>query len=321
MKLAFLPADAQGRHDGILHNRLWSHLPHFTHGRNPDATIVPVSHFSDYQFNPALRSLEGKKWILADTSEFYGQWPAKTFLWGRDRLAIGGNEEWCKLSDWIRDNPPALSFVRELWKEDASDIVKPLEWPAYQPAWPIESRESFNTRPFEVFFCWGLSDCSRPRLHGDIWKGGCHHGYETIGNFDHIDTKRHEPIRKWISVHVPHTHRRHYDELALRQAQSKLTVGLKGAGYKCFRNTEFVHTAPAIHDPGLAWSFPWVHKQNCIVLKEGHEYMDLVEAIRLDREGHINLYDIYVAAQANLDNYRPENYISRHILPSIEANL
>src|SRR5690349_21559528 len=111
MKLGFLTADASGRYDSVMSHRLWDHVPNFV-SSGEDAVVVPISYFPDFRFNPELMSLKGKKWILACSTEYYGEWPAfTTHLWGRDRCAISGNPEWQKFSDWVRDNPPVLSFV------------------------------------------------------------------------------------------------------------------------------------------------------------------------------------------------------------------
>lgn len=318
MKLGFLPADVQSRHDGVMHDRLWSQIPDFFHGGDPDVTIVPISYFADFQFNPALRSLEGKKWILADTLETYGQWPdGKSHLFGiSDTLPFGGNNEWCKFSSWVRDNPPALQLVRELYKPDVSKFIQPLEWPCYLPAWAVEHKGAFDSRPFEVFFQWGFSHCSRANLHGEFFKNWCSGGHEVISNLDHIDAKVHDPVKKIISIHTPHTHRVDVNHIVRRQAQSKMVVSIRGAGYKCFRHGEMVHSVPAIHSPNLAWSFDWVDGENCMHLQEGNEYNCLMAALKWDR-----LYDLYVAAQANLDNYRMPNYWDMHIRPKIESVL
>ena len=43
---------------------------------------------------------------------------------------------------------------------------------------------------------------------------------------------------------------------------------------------------------------------------------------QLERETQrTDLYDLYVAAQANIDKYRPQNYINNYILPVIESVL
>lgn len=325
MKLHILSADHLGRIDSVLMERLLQHLPNRV-SSVPDATVtvVCVSFYQDFKFGEHLRQLEGKKWVLADTCEWYGGWPDnKSHLFGiSETPAFSGNTEWQKFSQWVKENPPVLQFVRELFLEDVSPQIQPLEWPAYQSAWQIEPKLNYDTRPLEVFFQYGVSSCWRPMLHGDMLKNCCREGYEVINHLDHIDAKINQSGRKWCGIHQPHTHRVNINEVARRQAQSRITVSLGGAAWKCFRSTEApLHTCPAIHSPGIAWSFPWIDKVNCIHLTPGREWIDLVEALRLDQEGHISLHDMYVAAQDNLDKYRVHRYIGEHILPSLEQAL
>jgi len=318
MRLRFLSADSAGRIDGVLHDRLWNHVSNFVN-ENFDVTIVGVSYFSDYKFNPELLKLRGKKWIICDTCEWYGQFPEfKTHLFTRagDTKNFGGNEEWIKFAKFCQKNPPILSFVRELFKPDQSEIVVPIEWPTHLPEWEYEPKENFDTRPFEVFFNWGFSSCYRSNLHGDIYKNWCKEGYEVIGNFDHIDAKINEPQRKWITIHSPHSHRTDIHQIARRQAQSKISVGLMGAGVCCFRNTELVHSIPAIHSPDKVWSFPWRDGINSIHLKPGDEWNGLKEAVKIDY-----LHAIYLEARENQRNYQTLNYIQNWILPNISRVL
>lgn len=317
MKLRYLSADAGNRSDGVMNHRLWDHIPNFV-SSGEDVTIVAISWFEDFKFNPELLNLNGKKWILADTLEHYSQWPdGKSHLFGiSETPAFSGNTEWQKFSSWVKQNPPILQFVRELFQEDVSKFIQPLEWPCYLPAWEIEPKINFDSRPLEVFFQYGISDCSRPMLHGDMLKQSCRDGYEVINSLDHIDVKLGQAGRKWCAIHQPHTHRVHVNEVVRRQAQSKLTVSLKGAGWKCFRSSEVVHSVPAMHSPNLAWSFPWVHGENCIILTNGREQIELLEALT-----RTDLHQIYVNAQLNMDNYRMPNYWDRHIKPAIERVL
>lgn len=317
MKLGFLPADSQGRHDGVMHDRLWVHMPQFSHGGEPDATIVPISYFSDFKFNEQLRSLAGKKFVVADTFENYLQWPEfKTHLFGvSETPAFGGNEEWQKLSNFLRENPPALYFCRELFADCTQANVAPIEWPvpAELPAWQLEDKHNFDARPLEVFFQYGVSSCYRPMLHGDILKNSCKNGYEVINSLDHIEAKIGAPIKQWAAVHQPHTHRVPIAEVARRQAQSKITVSLGGAGVCCFRSTEApVHSIPAIHSPNKVWSFPWRNLVNCFHLTPGGEYKDLLEATKCDF-----LHSIYLEAQATVDQYRLPRYLNEHIIPNL----
>lgn len=318
MRLQFLPADALHRYDGVMSDRLWNHIPNFVN-ENPDVWIVPISYFSDYKFSPELLHLRGKKYIIADTMEYYGQWPdGKSHLFGiSETPAFGGNPEWQRLSRFVRENPPILQLVRELYKDDVSKFIQPLCWPAYSPAWELEPKLNYDTRPFEVFFQYGISSCYRPMLHGDMLKNSCKHGYEVINSIDHMDAKIGQPGRKWCAVHQPHSHRVPISEVVRRQAQSKITVSLGGAGVVCFRSTEApVHSLPAIHSPSIAWPIDWVHGVNCIHLELGNEWEGLNEAVKRS-----DLHELYLAAQRTIDQYRMPNFWNNYIWPAIERVL
>lgn len=316
MKLAFLPADASNRHDGILQERLWQHIPNFV-SSDADLTIVPISFFQDFRFNEALYQLKGKKYVVACTTEFYGEWPAfTTHLWGRDFHSISGNQEWVKFSEFVRDNPPVCQFIRELFADAEQENVYPLEWPCYLHPWAIEGKESFDSRPFEVSNFWGFSNCARPNLHGDIYKGWCKNAHEVIGNLDYAEAKLHEPVKKWLSVHIPHSHRRHINELVLWQSRAKIGVSLSGAGTVCFRSTEMINTIPAIHSQNKIWSYPWRNLVNCFHLTPGNEYRDLLDATKCDF-----LHNIYLSAVENMRNYETTPYINNYLLPILRKYL
>lgn len=320
-RIFILSADGQGRIDPVTMERLLVHIPNRVHSiADADITLVCISHYEDYTFGSHLNKLRGKKWGMVDFMEYYSMVsPGVNHLFGRNHEAaygLHGNPEWEKLDQFCAENPPAIYFKRELFKGLRSPSIQPIEWPCHLPAWELEGKTAFNGRPFEVFFNYGVSDCSRPILHGEILRHCCQQGYEVINAFEHIDAKIHQPGKKWAAIHAPHTHRTHINQIVLRQAQSKISVGLRGAGIKCFRNSELVHTMPAIHSPNIEWAFDWQDGYNCVHLGVGTEYKDLLMATRRD-----NLHELYMNAQANFDNYRIPNYIDRHIIPSIQAIL
>jgi hypothetical protein len=320
MKVYLISAHADGRIDPTTMERLYQHIPGHVHSiSDADVVLVAISHYEDYRFGHHLEKIGKKPWAMIDYMEYHGQCEEyKTHLFGvNHEIAwnLHSNPEWEKLHNFCKSNPPAIYFKRELFNDiSASIAVSPVEWPCNLPAWDIESESAFNTRPFEVSFVYGISHCSRPMLHGDMLKRSCELGYEVINSMDHVDAKIHAPGRKWIAVHTPHTHRIHINGIVLRQAQSKLSVGLRGAGVKTFRHGELVHTVPAIHGSNLKWSFPWIADENCIFLDRGHitDFDALCAA--LERK---DLHSIYVRAQENMAKYRVPYYVDNHILPSL----
>lgn len=317
-KIHIVSADSQGRIEGVCMANILCHLPNRVESiEQADVIVVPVAYYGDYAFNPELLRVK-KPVVLMSFLEFYGQQDSShTHLIGINHSTAWpkcANHEWQKLHDWARDSNVVMRFTRELLQQHVSEAVMPIEWPCYLDAWPLESKRAFDVRPFEAMFNWGMSSHLRPMLHGQIYGLMGDGKIDVIGHWDHIDAKANEPHRKWLSIHTPHTHRIHVNEIARRQAQSKMCVSIPGAGIKCFRSTEhLVHTVPVKLADNLAWSFPWEHGNNCLILHSGEKHM----AAALDTYCSYNLYDIYVNAQILADKYRPHRYMSEYIMPHI----
>lgn len=317
-KLHILSAHAGGDIEPTLYASLLSLIPQVSL-HTADAVIVVVAYHGDYRFNETLLRIN-KPVILVDMLEYFGfQSSNSSHLLGAQGIPnnLRGLREWHRLWDWAEEKPPALYFKRELRQQDQTDTVLPIEWPCTQPAWPIESKEAFDARPFQVFYNWGFSNALRPKLAGDIYHLMAEGKIEVISSFDHIDAKINEPQPKWISIHSPHTHRTHINEIMRRQAQSKMSVSMPGSGVKCFRSQEApVHTVPVMMDDDMSWSMPWVDGVNCIRLHPHHEGQELYNRAQSDR-----LYDIYIEAQANIDRYRSHRYLNEYFLALISQSL
>ena len=321
-KLHIISADAGGSIDATLRQNLLIHLPNQTSLLGADAVIVVVSYFEDFHFNELLYSID-KPVILVDMLEYFGfALEGFTYLLGEGDLPcnLSAYPQWQKLSDWVASHPPILYFKRELLQQHRTERVIPIEWPCVLPAWEIESKAAFDRRPFEVFYSWGYSNALRPRLAGEIYDLMADGKIEVVSSFDHIDAKINEPQRKWISIHTPHTHRVHINDIMRRQAQSKMSVSLPGSGRCCFRSTEVaVHTVPVMLDDGHAWSHPWVDGLNCLKI---HDKSVESMALQLFYDAEVSsLHDLYVEAQRTIECYRTEPYIRDYIMPAIQKVL
>lgn len=320
-KLHILSAHAGGDIEPTLNSSLLSLIPQVSlHAA--DAVIVVVAYHGDYRFNDALYGIK-KPVILIDMLEYFGAGdPQSSHLLGRQPLPpnMQNHAGWSDLWEYAALVPPALYFKRELRQQDQTDTVLPIEWPCTQPAWPIESKEAFDARPFQVFYNWGYSNALRPKLAGDIYHLMAEGQIEVISSFDHIDAKINEPQPKWISIHSPHTHRTHISEIMRRQAQSKMSVSMPGSGTVCFRDTEApVHTVPVFVSNDTARSHPWVDGLNCLKIHpESVETM--AEQVWHDSNCG-GLYPIYVEAQSTIDRYRPHRYFNEYFLPAISQAL
>jgi hypothetical protein len=321
MKIHIVSPDSQGRIEGVCMANILCHLPNRVGSINEaNVVIVPVSYYGDYQFNEHLRAIN-KPVVLISFLEFYGQEDkSMTHILGVNHDQAWpncGNPEWRKLDDWCRDANIVLRFTRELLAKDTSPQHQPIEWPCYMPLWEREPKASFDARPFEWIFAWGMSNHLRPLLHSQTFLMMALGKLDVISHWDQIDAKIYEPHKKALSIHSPHTHRIEISEIVRRQAQSKMSVSLPGAGKKCFRSTEhFMHTVPVKLEDDLAWSFPWVSGENCIIL---HEQDAMAE--NLLEESEHDLHPIYLEAQELASRYSIHRYLNEYILPAIQRVL
>lgn len=324
-----ISADADGAIDPTVMKNILCHLPNRVDSvAAADVVLVPISWYSNFRFNSQLRAVN-KPVVIMDFMEVYGQ-KEGAHIFGRKDTSSGwdywlahneGHSSAKGFEDmhgWARAADVRLQFVRELMEADRSEQFQPIEWPCYLSAWEIEDKANFDRRPFEVMFNWGMSNRVRPRLHSQIYNLMAEGKIDVIGHWDHIEAKIHEPHRKWLSIHTPHTHRIHVNDIVRRQAQSKMTVSLPGAGSICFRHSEApVHSIPVYLRDGMARSIPWKCGENCLGVWTRDE-------MALELDSHLlrdDLHSIYVAAQENIDRYRVSRYVNEYIMPNIERAL
>lgn len=313
MNFKILYSDANGCTDGVTHDQLMRHIP--TGGDTPILLSVCAP---NYKFNHDLNSqLAGKKYIHIDYLEWGWQWDFK------ERNTIGdspcypcgqdSNHEWGTLHSFIRDNPPVLTFQRELRREDAASNVIPIDFLCTNPSPKLDTRDEFNNRPYDVFSSWGYSHPNRARVHGDIFHAMGGRGINVIDGYDKLGgNSHHVPARTWLSIFTPHWVRKPMSEVIKYQAQSKISLSLYGAGAKCFRDAEApVGSIMAHQTHWLARSYEW-DDTNSVKLTEFKEVDDLLRALE-----NPNLYDIYVAGQENIDRYRIHRYLPDYVLANV----
>lgn len=318
MKLSILSPDATGKIDGTVQHQILDRLPNKVSLEEADVVIVPVSYFPRIRFNPRLRDIR-KPYVLLNFCEYGSVWKMDRSLFiGRDDEAVYDCEEWEYFAGWVRANPPALTFQRELLQADSCSTILPIEFLCHLEHYPVQKAEEYNARPIEVSFCWGFSHESRPRLHGEIFRAMSTHGIGVISDWDqfHPHFSNNPPARTWFTHHSPWYARKPMADIMWLNERSKIGVSCYGNGRKSFRSAEMRSTIMAMPEDNLCWSFPWVHGQNCLKFRDGHEFEDLEEFTHRD-----DLYDIYVAGEENLDRYRPNRYIHEYLLPAIQSIL
>lgn len=320
MKFFILSPCVSGHIDHVLQSQLLRFLP-LSSASAADFIVVPISFPPNFVVNPALYRIS-KPIVLIDMSENGWEWDQETNnVLGTGitdgRFAHLSGSAWEEFDRFVRDHQPVIQFKRELKLSDKAPRLMPIEHLCYtDPLPPVVSKQDFDARPIEIAHVWGHSHPSRVTLHADIFRAMANMGISVISNLGHFDAHlKHEPNpRTWASIYTPWFSRSPMADVFRLYSRSKICVSLWGAGKKCFRSAEIVNSTMALPFDELAWSFPWLHRQNCIRINSRNAFGDLEYATC-----HPDLYDIYVAGQENLDRYRAPRYISEYFIPSVEA--
>lgn len=313
MTFQILSPDAQRRYDPPA-MRLLQCLP-----QGGDVAVVLVTRIDGFQFRADLKLIiGGRPWVLVDFSEFSWDWDQQSsYLWGRDRTEHEWfrGDEYRKLDQFIRDNPPVLTFQRELLRGDASEYVLPIEYANYSPRVEPDTEERFHARPISVLFNWGRSSETRPRLHGNIFRESGRYGYEVCSQWDHIDRAIADKGDRqlWCAIHTPHYARVDVSETIRRFSQAKITVAMPGCGRKNFRNGEINNSLQVILGDKLAWGV-------CPAGAHMLEGSEVEEINGLLANGGGN-YAAYRRSHAASDALRPERYLREYVVPAIQKSL
>jgi hypothetical protein len=135
--------------------------------------------------------------------------------------------------------------------------------------------------------------------------------------------------RIFALLHVPHYRRIHINKIMDWQAQSKVSISMRGAGAKCFRDAEASFNCVMAREAPeeVSWSYPWcpdntMESWNCIGLRGGCPVEDWVETLycflRLQQG---RLYPLYLAGIENNKKYHADLYGRRYLLPKIQEVL
>lgn len=311
--------DAQGRIDPPV-LRILREIP-----QGNDVTVVPITRLENFRFAGGIKG----PWVLWDHSEFGWEWDQKRgYLWGADRLEHPWfqSDEWRNFDHFVRENPPVMTFQRELRACDVTETRRPCDYLNFLPQVPPDTRDQFNARPIDACFQWGLSSESRVRLHANIYRQSSYRKYHFVSELTHIDREIQEWKRGlWCSIHTPHYARHSMSDVQRMFARSKIVVAMAGCGQKTFRHGEIPNSIMAFPKDELAWGIEWRDGWNCIRLNsglgEGSLATDNIEVEQLCAALSGDLYDLYRNAVEAADNLRPWNYLSTKIIPMVESVL
>lgn len=318
MKFYVEYSHAGGRTDGVSWGQLLQHMPLTTNLAEADAVIILVVWVAGYQFNHGLNRHVGKKpIIILDYLEYGWDWAHdQDNVLGRGNCVPCSNTDngnWGTLNLFIREANPILQFKRELRKQDAGPTVVPIEFLAHLPKQALQSKAEFDARPLDVFNCWGFTHPSRARAHADMMRLFAD---DKINLIDGYGKMINVPKGSWLSVNTPAHLRKPMKEILRYQSMAKISLSFYGAGRKCFRHGEAPENCIMAHqEDGMEWSYPW-DDNNSIVVNEPTEVERILAATKWEE-----LYDLYVASQQNLDNYRLESYLPNWVMANIQRVL
>lgn len=302
--MSIITADKQRRTDSAYHTLIKK--------INSKYPLVIVSWVDGFIFNEELLSV--KDYILICFCEYGWNYSIKdSHIWGKNTLKEGygdgryKGDEWDKFDNWVHDNPFKIMFKRELLKKDFFDNIFPIEYPCIGGDYPVQSKETFNERPINVFQYWGRSNEQRLRIHSEIWYHSYIKGFQVCDNIYYINNYlANEQGEKWVTLWIPHYQRIEINNLLDINFMSKLSLSWAGAGFKCFRTGEAaINSVMVMHSQAkeYAWTFDW-DESNCILVEELKE-IENIEVALLNKD----LYNVYVKGVENCNRYRLSNYI------------
>src|ERR1700727_428406 len=306
------------------------YLPLTDRWEDADCLVVPVTRLDHYRFSDELRRrVERKPYVIVEFSEFFWDFSFEiSHIWGRNMLEFPWfqqNPHWANLDQLVREKPPVMMWQRELLKKDVSPVLQPIEWLALDNVENPQSKDDFYCRPVEVLHTWGRSHEARVQLQGDIWKGASYYGYDAVGQYDYLDEYVKRGMRIWGAIHVPDTKRAPMSTFYHWARRSKIVTSWPGCGFKSVRHGEAPCTSiMALPKNSLAWTYEWVHGENCCMVDIGtgietlqvNAVPQLYEFLKRD-----DLHSIYLAGLETAAKYRPNHFYPNHWIPTVEARL
>ncbi len=287
--------------DGLAHT--------FLQKVNVDIPIVLVSRVEDLQLNEEILKL--KEWVCVDYTELGWDWHmdyGHHFGQNTDKFPeVFRSKDWQRFDQFVKDNPPKITFCRELLQKDVTDKLVPIVYPCMLPPVPVQTKEEFDNRPLQLYFNWGLSNEARKWLHAKIWRKSSVYGYAVCDNlsfFNQFMQNENNPA-KWLTLNTPHYARQPIETVMMLNGISKISVSIAGAGRNCFRHAESpVNSVMLMWEDDLAWhQEDWVSGHNCIKCNEGEEVQAAIAALNSP-----DLYEIYRNGVDTVDKFRVGNY-------------
>jgi hypothetical protein len=304
-----------------------------------DVVIIPITYMNDYVVDQDLMNeveQSRKKIAIVDFVEYGWDKSVTDHLFGHNTMVWHDkfqNKEYHKLDNFLISNRNniVVYFKRELHESVVNPFpfkLLPAEYPgvATLPDYnQLQSFEEFTKRPIDVMMIWGLSNPSRPILHGEFVKRSALNGQHLVSHLDHITVCQQRGEKRMVAMlHIPDFSRESIYKLLHLQSLAKISISMNGCGKKCFRHEESSYNSVmALQENNLEWSYPWIDGESAMELpnKEGSTLIDEVKSYEkimnfLDHPHH--LYGMYINGISNWKNYEVNKYSNDYILMEVE---
>jgi hypothetical protein len=295
-----------------------------------DVILFGHTHRDDYIFKPC--DVQNKPIVIIDYIENSADYYSPHLTGFYCSNAMLNLPEYLKLHIWLEHKRSNIKmyFKREFFKDFQNIYIPlyPIDYVAKEPFFFNTERsstyEEFCNRKCLIAWIWGLSNKSRPILHGEMMK---HYGGEQLC-LDEISFAKSTQSNKIVLFLKPYFIRLHFNDMMDIYSQSKIAITMWGCGRKCFKDNETCFdSVMAMQDTTYEYAYPWIDSKNCIMLPnkimdDGAYRIDEYKAIDIMNyylNRPIELYDIYLSGKENWKHYRIDKYLTNYIIPKLET--
>lgn len=289
-----------------------------------DYVALFITNINKWELNiNEFNLIKNKPFVIFDYSEYGHDSKNIPHFFGEntdlylDRI---NEKKFVDLDKALRNVKIKCYFKRELPKDISIKTyypIYPIEYPSVDLInYKIDSLEEYNKRPIDIFFNWGWSNPSRPKLHAAFYELAEKFNYRIISNHLHlVNEKKENPNSILIySSYSPHHSRLDINSILELQKISKISISLNGCGVKCFRHSESsFNSLMALQENDLEWTYKW-DDENAIVLPNINNSLlidsdkSIEKMLNLINEG--NLYERYLKCVKTNIIYNKKTYIN-----------
>lgn len=315
--------DIEGKIDGTVKDQIFTQL-NACNIDKADYVALAITHIKGWEFDSKeFERIKHKPFVVFDFTEYGQDVKSLAHIYGENTesyLYRFEEKNFIDLDKALKQVNIKCYFKRELPQNIIINTyypIYPIEYPALDYCnYNVDTLEEYNNRPIDIFFNWGWSNVSRPKLHAAFYELAEQFNYRIISNHLHlVNEKKENPNGLMVfSSYTPHHSRMDMNSILEIQKISKISVSLNGCGVKCFRHSESpVNSLMALQENELEWTYEW-NETNSISLPNEKDSpiidcrRSIEKLIFLLRES--NLYDRYVKGVENNKLYKQKTYIN-----------